>query len=166
MFFDIRMPVIAQQYADARVQECQLSIPMLKLVEVKFKYVFERVGRRHESHTRSLFRLAIDHRRITPNNQRPHGIAMLKPHPMLFTFTPDGQFQIFGQRIDHRNANAVQAAGHLISVVVRCVLKLAACVQLGHDDLCRRNAFFLVHARRNTAAIIFDRHRTIGVKFN
>ena len=139
---------------------------MLKLIEVKFEHVFERVGRRHEGHARALFGLAIDHRGITPNNQRPNGIAMLKTHPMLFTFTPDGQFQIFGQRIDHRNANAVQAAGHLIGVVVRCVLKLATCVQLSHDDFCRRNAFFLVHARRNTAAIIFDRHRTIGVQFN
>ena len=139
---------------------------MLKLIEVKFEYVFECVGRRHKGHARALFRLAIDHGGITSNNQRPHGIAMLKTHPMLFTFTPDGQFQIFGQRIDHRNADTVQAAGHLIGIVVRCVLKLAACVQLSHDDFCRRNAFFLVHARRNTAAIIFYRNRTIGVQFN
>ena len=39
-------------------------------------------------------------------------------------------------------------------------------MQLGHDDLSCGNAFFLVHARRDAAAIIFDRDRSVGVQFD
>ena len=39
-------------------------------------------------------------------------------------------------------------------------------MQLSHDDLSCGNALFLVHARRDAAAIIFDRDRSVGVQFN
>ena len=91
---------------------------------------------------------------------------MLKTHPMLFAFAPDGKFQKLGQCVDNRNANAVESAGHLIGIVVGRVLELAAGMQLSHDNFSCRNAFFLVHASWNAATIIFDRYRTIGIEFD
>jgi hypothetical protein len=39
-------------------------------------------------------------------------------------------------------------------------------MQLGHDDFGGGHAFFLVHARRNAAAIVLDRNRSIGVELD
>jgi hypothetical protein len=47
---------------------------------------------------------------------------------------PDREAQPLGQRVHHRDADAVQAAGYLVAVGV----ELAAGVQLGHHDLGRR----------------------------
>jgi hypothetical protein len=58
----------------------------------------------------------------------------------------------------------VQAAGHLVGIVVRRVLELTAGVELGHDDLGRRDAFLGVDAGRDAAAIILDRDRAVGVQ--
>ena len=49
---------------------------------------------------------------------------------------PDLEVERLGQRVDHRDADAVQAAGDLVAVVV----ELAAGVQHGQHDLGRRLA--------------------------
>src|SRR5690606_7912707 len=56
-------------------------------------------------------------------------------------------------------ADAVQAAGDLVAVVV----ELTAGVQLSHDDLRRRHALFLVDVDRDAAAIVGHRHRAVLV---
>ena len=60
----------------------------------------------------------------------------------------------------------MEAARNLVGVVVRCVLEFTTSVQLGHDNLGCRYAFFGVHAGRNPSTIIFDRHRSVGVEFD
>lgn len=72
---------------------------------------------------------------------------------------PDIQPQVLGQRVDHRDAHAVQAAGHFVAVVV----ELAAGVQHGEDHLGCGNAFFLVDVHRNAAAVVRHRYRAIHV---
>src|SRR6185437_5601763 len=65
-----------------------------------------------------------------------------------------------------RDADAVQAARHLVGVLV----EFSAGVQLGHDDLGRRNAFAFVDAGRDAAAVIdhgagavrIERYRNFG----
>ena len=166
MFFDFRMAVVAQQNADAGIQKRQFAITMLKLVKIKFEHIFEGVGRRHEGDARTLFGFTIGHRRIATNDQRRNGVAMFKAHPMLFAFAPNGELKELRERVDDGHADAVQTARYLIRVVVRRVLKLTAGVQLGHDDLRCGNAFFLVHARRDAATIIFDRDRSVGIQFD
>ena len=52
----------------------------------------------------------------------------------------DRQQQVLGQRVDDRDADAVQTAGDLVGGVV----ELTAGVQHGHDDFGRRAAFFRV----------------------
>ena len=78
---------------------------------------------------------------------------------MHLAFAIDRQDQVFGQRIDHRHADAVQAAGNLVGVVV----ELTAGMQHGHDDLGCRAALFRVHIDRDSAAVVGDRHRLVGV---
>ena len=72
---------------------------------------------------------------------------------------PDFQLQRFGQRVDAAHADAVQAAGNFVAVGI----ELAAGVQLGHHDLRRRDAFFLVHVHRNAAAVVDHRDRVVDV---
>ena len=67
---------------------------------------------------------------------------------------------MLGQRIDHRDADAVQAAGHLVGVLV----ELTAGMQLGHDDLGRRHALFLVDVDRDAAAVVAHRDRAVAVQ--
>jgi hypothetical protein len=54
----------------------------------------------------------------------------------------------------------VQAAGDLVAVLV----ELPAGVQLGHDDLGRRDAFALVHVHRDAAAVVGDGAGAVGVE--
>src|SRR5690606_11372472 len=56
-----------------------------------------------------------------------------------------------GQRVHHRDADAVQTAGHRVGVGV----ELATRVQLGHDDLDGRDALG-VHLHRDAAAVVDD----------
>ena len=77
-------------------------------------------------------------------------------------FTMNGQRQLFGQRIHHRHANAVQASGDLVGVVV----KLPAGVQHGHDDLRCGPAFFGMFVDRDAATVIRDRDGFVGVNRN
>ena len=88
--------------------------------------------------------------------QRRLGVAMAEAHPMLLAVAPDGEVEPFGERVDHRDADAVQAAGDLVGIVVRRVLELTAGMELGHDDLGRGDAFLLVDPGRDAAAIVLD----------
>jgi hypothetical protein len=62
------------------------------------------------------------------------------------------------QRVDDRHADAVQAARHLVAVVV----ELAAGVQHRQHDLGRRPAA-LVHVDRDAAAVVDDGDRVVDV---
>jgi hypothetical protein len=87
-------------------------------------------------------------------------------HPVFLAVAPDGQFQPFRQRVDHRDAHAVQAARDLVGVVVGGVLELPARVELGHDHFGRRDALLGMDAGGNAAPVVFDRDRAIGVQFD
>ena len=69
------------------------------------------------------------------------------------------QHQVFGQRVDYGYAHAMQATGDFIGIVI----EFSASMQNGHDDLGRRAPFFGVYVYRNTAAIVRNSHRFIGV---
>src|SRR3546814_4232416 len=66
--------------------------------------------------------------------QRRFGVAPAEAHVMLLAVAPDAQVQPVGQRVHHRDANAVEAARHLVGVAVGRVLELTARVELCHDD--------------------------------
>ena len=52
-------------------------------------------------------------------------------HEVFLAVAPDAQVEMLGERVDHGDADAVQAAGYLVGVLV----ELPAGMQLGHDDL-------------------------------
>ena len=88
------------------------------------------------------------------------GSPWREAHLVLDAAAVDGQLQPLGERVDHRDADAVQAAGDLVGVLV----ELTAGVQLGHDDLGRRDAFALVDVGGDAAAVVGDRGRAVGVE--
>ena len=79
---------------------------------------------------------------------------------MRLAVAPDGELEPSRQRVDHRNADAVQAAGNLVRVLV----EFSAGVQLGHDDLGGGNAFTLVDVDRDAAAVVAHGAGTVGIE--
>ena len=71
---------------------------------------------------------------------------------------PDLDVERFGKRVHDRDADAVQAARHLVAVVV----ELAAGVEDRQHDFRRRLAARML-IDRNAAAVVDDRHRTVDV---
>src|SRR5690606_2005444 len=55
--------------------------------------------------------------------------------------TPNGQFQLFGKRIDHRHTDTMQATGDFVRRVFAA--ELSARVQYGHDHFVCRYAFLV-----------------------
>ena len=84
-------------------------------------------------------------------------------HVVHFAVAAHGQLQQFGQAVDAGYADAVQAAGHLVRVLV----ELAAGVQFGHHDFggAALRVVLVVHlqAGRDAAAVVGDRDRVVGV---
>ena len=64
------------------------------------------------------------------------------------------------ERVDHRDADPVQPARHL----VRDLVELTAGVELCHDDLGRRDLLLVVEVGGNAAAVVGDRHRAVAVE--
>ena len=65
-------------------------------------------------------------RRIADHLQRRIGLAMGEAHEMLLAIAEDGQLELDRERVDDRDADAVQAARHLVGVLV----ELSAGMQL------------------------------------
>ena len=106
---------------------------MLERGEVELDHG-EGLRRRKERHFGAALAAAV-----ADDLQRRHRDAVGELHEMFFAVAPDGELEPARQRVDHRDADAVQAAGHLVGVLV----EFSAGVQLGHDDLGRRHAFAL-----------------------
>jgi hypothetical protein len=79
---------------------------------------------------------------------------------VLLAVAPDGEVEPRRQSVHHRDADAMQAAGHLVGVLV----ELPAGVELGHDHFRRRHAFALVDLGGNAAAVVLHRGRAVGVE--
>ncbi len=94
---------------------------------------------------------------LAGTDQRSFGLAgrvLLRPR---VAFAPDLEIQLFGEGIHAAHADAMQAAGDFVAVGI----EFAAGVEFGHDDLSGGDAFLLVDADRNAAAVIFHGHRVI-----
>ena len=87
-------------------------------------------------------------------------IAILEADQMLLAVAPDPEPEPGRKRVDDGDADAVQAAGNLVGVLV----EFSAGVQLGHDDLGRRYALLAVDVGRNAASVVGDGDRAVGVE--
>ena len=97
---------------------------------------------------------------VADHLQRRHRVAMGEFDEVLLAVAPDPQLQLARQRVDDGDADAVQAAGYLVGILV----EFSAGMQLGHDDLGRRDAFALVDVDRNAAAVVAHGDRAVGVE--
>ena len=140
-----RVALVGQHDGDAGIEEGELAQPVLERREIELDHG-EGLGATAGSVT-SVPRLPS----ASPIDlQRRHRDAVAELHEVLFAVAPDGQLEPARQRVDHRDADAVQAAGHLVGVLV----EFSAGMQLGHDDLGRRHAFALVDVGRDAAAVV------------
>ncbi|KAF5036929.1 hypothetical protein DSECCO2_569990 [anaerobic digester metagenome] len=100
--------------------------------------------------------------RFAQKLQRPLHRAARKAHAVALAVAAHGHFQPLGKGVHAAHAHAVQAARHLVGVVV----ELAARVQLGHDDLDRGLALLGVQVDRDAAAVVADRDAVIEVQLD
>ena len=91
--------------------------------------------------------------------ERAGRLSVLEADRMLLGGPPDSELQPFRKRVDHRDADAVKPARDLVGVLV----EFPAGMELGHDHLGRRDAFF-VHLHRDTAAVIGHGDRAVAVQ--
>ena len=155
------MARVDEDQPNPRVEEGELAKAVLELVEIEFDDL-ERFRAWQEGYAGAF--LALGSR--ADDLQRRLGIAVPKAHEMLFPVAPDGEVEPLRKRVDDADADAVEAAGHLVGVVVAAVLELSAGVELGHDDLGRRDAFALMDAGRDAAAVVLDRDRPVGIQLD
>src|SRR5213082_592643 len=149
-----RVAHVGEHDIDAGIQERELAQAMLQRRKIIFD-VGEGLGRGLEGHLGAALALGLaDH------FQRRHRIAVGEFDEMLLAVAPDFELQLAGQRVDHRDADAVQAARNLVGVLV----EFTAGMQLGHDDLGSGNAFALVDVDRYAATVVAHRDGIVGVE--
>ena len=85
-------------------------------------------------------------------------LAALERDLVFFAIAANVHDDALGKRVDDRDADAVQAAGHLVPAAA----ELATCVQDGEDDLDRGNLFLLVLFHRNAAPVVDNLDRVVG----
>ena len=148
------MPLVTQHDGQAGVEEGQLAQPAFQhgIVEL---HLGEGAGGRLERHLGPARRI-----RRPDDRKRRLGIAMAEADEMLLAQPPDAHLHPFRQRVHHRGAHAMQAAGNLVGILV----ELAAGMQLGQHHLGGGDAFLVVDVGRNAAPVVAHRHAAIAVQ--
>ena len=149
-----RVAHVGQHDGDAGIEEGELAQPVLQRGEIELGHG-EGLRRRQERHLGAALVAGV-----AGDRERRDRVAVAELHGVLLAVAPDRQLQPGRQRVDHRDADAVQAAGHLVGVLV----EFSAGVELGHDDLGRRDAFALVDVGRDAAAVVAHGARAVGIE--
>ena len=149
-----RMTPVGEHDAHARIEECELAQAMLERRPVELRHG-EGVGRGQERHLGAALA-----RGVADRCQRRLGFAVAEFDEVLLAVAPDRQLEPARERVDDRDADAMQAARHLVGVLV----ELTAGVQLGHDDLGRRDAFALVDVGRDAAPVVTHGARAVRIE--
>ena len=97
---------------------------------------------------------------VADDLERRDRFAMAELHEVLLAVAPDRELEPARQRVDDRDADAVQAARDLVGVLV----EFSAGMQLGHDDLGGRHALALVDVGRDAAAVVAHGARAVGIE--
>ena len=118
--------------------------------------LFEDVGVGHEGHAVAgagvfgeLFELF----------ERRHGHTALEALVPVVVVAVHVELEPLGQRVDHRDADAVQAAGDLVALAA----ELAAGVQYGEHDLGGRLVVLRHDADRDAAPVVEHDDRVVGL---
>jgi hypothetical protein len=86
--------------------------------------------------------------------------AFAELHEVVLAVAPNGELEPARQRVHDRDADAVQATGNLVGILV----EFPAGMQLGHDDFGCRYAFTFVNVGRDAAPVVPHRAGTIGIE--
>ena len=148
------MAFVAQHDGEAGVQERQLAQAAFQEGEVELD-VGEGGRARLE---RDLGAARVVGR--ADHGQRRLGVAVAEADEMLVAVAPDAHLHPFGQRVHHGGADAMQAAGHLVGVLV----EFAAGMQAGQHDLGGGDAFLGVDIGGNAAAVVAHRDAAVAVQ--
>ncbi len=97
---------------------------------------------------------------LAPLDQLGLGRATLVVLGPLVPVAPDREVQRLGERVDHRHADAVEAAGDLVAAPVA---ELAARVEDREDDLGRRAPLLLHDVDRDAATVVGDGDAVVRV---
>ncbi len=152
LFLGRLLPLVLERDRQALVQEGELAQPLGQHVEAEVER-FEDLPVRLEPDFRAAplgFPGALE-RRI--------GLAALVSLFEHLAVLPDFQFEPFGQRIDDRDADAVETARNGVGAL----FELAAGVQHGERHF--RGGLLLrgVHAGRNAAPVVDDGHAAVDM---
>ncbi len=154
---------VRERQRDARVEKGELAQPVLQGREIELCLGEGALARQESDLGPGLgagSAVAFRPRRGPRHRERRLGLAVLEAHEVLFPVAEDVQVEPLGERVHHRDADAVQAARDLVGVLV----EFPAGVQLGHDDLGRRDAFLVVDVDGNAAAVVGDRAGAVTVQ--
>ena len=118
--------------------------------------LFEDVGVGHERDGRAGRRRLVELLLLLELGDRRAALETLAP---VVAVGVDVELEPFGERVDDRDADAVQAARHLVARAA----ELAARVQHREDDLGRRLVVLLHDPDRDATAVVGDGDRVVGV---
>ncbi len=148
------MAHVGEHDGDAGIEESELAQPVLQRGEVELRHG-EGLLRRQERHLgAALIAGGAD------DGQRRDRLAVGKFHEMFLAVAPDRQPEPARQRIDHRNADAMQSAGDLVGILV----EFPAGMELRHDDFGGGNAFAFMDVGRNAAAVVAHGAGTVRIE--
>ena len=141
------------------IQEGELPQAMFdyRIVEIDHRKGF---GRSQKGDFGTAFGFAGDVRRAPRDFKRHDRVAMFETKNMLLGVAPDPQCQPARKRVDNGNTYAMQPARHFVGILI----EFSAGVQLGHDDLRRRDTLLAMNIRWNPAPVVGDRDRTVGIE--
>ena len=148
------MAHVGEDDADAGVEERELAQAMLQRRKIELG---QREGLRRGREGNLGAALVAG---VADNLQGRHGLAVAELHRVFLAVAPDRQFEDGRERVDDGDANAVQTTGDLVGVLV----EFSAGMELGHDDLGRRDAFALVDVGRDAAPVVAHGARAVGVQ--
>ena len=149
-----RVAHVGEHDGDAGIEERELAQPVLQRGEVELRHG-EGFLRRQEGHLGAALVA-----RGADDGKRSDRLAVAEFHEMLVAVAPDGELERARQRVDDGDADAMQAAGDLVGVLV----EFSAGMQLGHDDLGRGHALALVDVGRNAAAVVAHGAGAVGIE--
>ena len=148
------LALVLERDADALVQIGQLAQPVGDGVVIELELGEDRVIGLEPD--RRAARLGVD---FVEHLELRHGVAALEVHVVLLPAAPHPHLQLLGERVHDRHADAVQSARHLVGVLV----EFATRVQHRHRELDAGNFFGGMDVDRNSAAVIDDGDRIVGV---
>jgi len=154
----IRLAVILDDNAHPCVQVGQLAEAIRERLEPKLRRLEDLLVGPEANMCTGLLLVAHGTPLLHLRLRHPTAVV-LPPHVAV---APHRHLEAGRQRVDARDAHAVQSAGHLVAVLV----ELATGVEHRHHHLQRRAVLGGVGINRNAAPIVRHRHRPILVQLH